>query len=141
MFGKVVFVIRKTFEKDFKAIFDKKLKNKVEVDYVFQEVGNVPEKYMSPERIKPWGTGHALLMTKNVVKENFAIINADDFYSKQAFYVMAEQLKNTDKKSCNFSMVAYSLKNTVSDNGYVSRGECTVDENGYLASHHHCFHF
>jgi len=131
-FGKVVFVIRKTFEKDFKAIFDKKLKDKVEVDYVFQEVDKVPEKYINTERVKPWGTGHALLMTKNVVKENFAIINADDFYSKQAFYVMADQLKNTDKNSCNFSMVAYSLKNTVSDNGYVSRGECTLDENGYL---------
>lgn len=131
-FGKVVFVIRKTFEKDFKAIFDKKLKDKVEVDYVFQEVDKVPEKYINTERVKPWGTGHALLMTKNIVKENFAIINADDFYSKQAFYVMAEHLKNTDKSSCNFSMVAYSLKNTVSDNGYVSRGECTLDENGYL---------
>ena len=98
-FGKVVFVIRKTFEKDFKAIFDKKLEDKVEVDYVFQEVDKIPEKYISSERVKPWGTGHALLMTKNIVKENFAIINADDFYSKQAFYVMAEHLKNTDKNS------------------------------------------
>ncbi|MDG1037555.1 MAG: sugar phosphate nucleotidyltransferase [Polaribacter sp.] len=131
-FGKVVFVIRKTFEKDFKGIFDKKLGDKVEVDYVFQEVDKVPEKYISAERVKPWGTGHALLMTKNIVKENFAIINADDFYSKQAFDVMADHLKNTDKNSCNFSMVAYSLKNTVSDNGYVSRGECTLDKNGYL---------
>ena len=131
-FGKVVFIIRKSFEKEFKAIFNKKLKDKVEVAYVFQELENVPEKYINPDRIKPWGTGHALLMTKNVVKENFAIINADDFYSRQAFYAIAAQLKNTDKTSHNFSMVAYSLQNTVSDNGYVSRGECAVNEKGYL---------
>lgn len=131
-FGKVVFIIRKSFEKEFKEIFNKKLAGKVEVEYVYQELENVPEKYINPERKKPWGTGHALLMTKNVVKENFAIINADDFYSKQAFDVIAEQLKNTDKNSYDFSMVAYSLKNTVSDNGYVSRGECTVNENGFL---------
>lgn len=131
-FGKVVFIIRKSFEKEFKAIFNKKLAEKVEIEYVFQELENVPEKYLNPERVKPWGTGHALLMTKDVVKENFAIINADDFYSRQAFEVIAEQLRNTDKNSYDFSMVAYSLKNTVSDNGYVSRGECTVNEKGFL---------
>lgn len=131
-FGKVVFIIRKNFESEFKAIFDKKLAGKVEVDYVFQELENVPEKYINSERKKPWGTGHALLMTKDVVKENFAIINADDFYSRQAFDAIAKQLRNTDKTSYDFSMVAYSLKNTVSDNGYVSRGECSVDVNGYL---------
>jgi len=131
-FGKVVFIIRKSLEKEFKAIFNKKLAGKVEVEYVFQELENVPEKYVNLERVKPWGTGHALLMTKDVVKENFAIINADDFYSRQAFDVIAEKLRITDKQIYNFSMVAYSLKNTVSDNGYVSRGQCTVDENGFL---------
>lgn len=131
-FGKVVFIIRKSFQAEFKAIFDKKLAGKVEVVYVFQELENVPEQYINPERVKPWGTGHALLMTKDVITENFAIINADDFYSRQAFDAIATQLRNTDKNSYDFSMVAYSLKNTVSDNGYVSRGECTVDENGFL---------
>ena len=131
-FGKVVFIIRKSFESEFKAIFNKKLAGKVEVEYVYQELENVPEKYINPKRVKPWGTGHALLMTKDVVKENFAIINADDFYSRQAFDVIAEQLRNTDEQSYDFSMVAYSLKNTVSDNGYVSRGECTVDNEGFL---------
>ncbi|QTD36924.1 nucleotide-diphospho-sugar transferase [Polaribacter batillariae] len=131
-FGKVVFVIRKSFEKEFKAIFNKKLEGKVEVAYVYQELDNVPEPYKNPERVKPWGTGHALLMTKDVVKENFAIINADDFYSRQAFIAIVEQLKNTAKDSYDFSMVAYSLKNTISENGYVSRGECTVDKNGFL---------
>ena len=131
-FGKVVFIIRKSFEKEFKAVFNKKLAGKVTIEYVFQELENVPEKYLNPKRVKPWGTGHALLMTKDIVKENFAIINADDFYSKQAFEVIAEQLRNTDKNSYDFSMVGYSLKNTVSDNGYVSRGECTVNEKGFL---------
>ena len=131
-FGKVVFIIRKTFEKEFKAIYNTKLAGKIAVEYVFQELENVPEKYRNPERVKPWGTGHALLMTKDVIKENFAIINADDFYSRQAFIAIAEQLRNTDKNSYDFSMVAYSLKNTISENGYVSRGECTVDENGFL---------
>ena len=131
-FGKVVFIIRKSFETEFKEIFNKKLKGRAEVAYVFQELGNVPEKYINPQRVKPWGTGHAILMTKDVVKENFAIINADDFYSRQAFDVIAEQLRNTDETSYDFSMVAYSLKNTVSDNGYVSRGECTVDKKGFL---------
>lgn len=131
-FGKVVFIIRKSFEKEFKTIFNKKLEGRVEVEYVYQELENVPQEYNNPERVKPWGTGHALLMTKDVVKENFAIINADDFYSRQAFNVIADQLRNTDEQSYNFSMVAYSLKNTVSDNGYVSRGECTVNIDGFL---------
>jgi dTDP-glucose pyrophosphorylase len=131
-FGKVIFIIRKKFEKDFKAIFNKKLVGKIEVAFVYQEVENVPTEYINPERIKPWGTGHALLMLKDVVNENFGIINADDFYSRQAFKAIADQLRNTDKNSSDFCMVAYSLKNTISDNGYVSRGECNVDKNGFL---------
>ena len=131
-FGKIVFVIRKSLEEEFKTIFNNKLSGKVEVAYVFQELENVPEKYTNPNRVKPWGTGHALLMTKAIIKENFAIINADDFYSRQAFITMAEKLRNTDKNSYDFSMVAYTLINTVSDSGYVSRGECTVNEKGFL---------
>ena len=131
-FGKVVFIIRKSFEKEFKTIFNKKLAGKVEVEYVFQELENIPEKYVNPERVKPWGTGHALLMTKDVVKENFAIINGDDFYGKEAFEVMAKALMAKDKTSYAFNTMAYLLKNTVSEHGYVSRGECQVDENGFL---------
>ncbi|MDO9039623.1 MAG: nucleotide-diphospho-sugar transferase, partial [Lutibacter sp.] len=78
-FGKVVFIIRKNIEADFKAFFNKKLEGKIEVDYVFQELENIPGKYLDNNREKPWGTGHALLMAKDVVKENFAVINADDF--------------------------------------------------------------
>ncbi|MCK5815743.1 MAG: nucleotide-diphospho-sugar transferase [Flavobacteriaceae bacterium] len=132
-FGKFVFIIRKSFEKEFTEAFNKKLAGKAEVVYVFQELDAVPEKYQNPERIKPWGTGHALLMAKDEVKGNFAVINADDFYGAEAFQVMADSLMNIDKKSHKFNMMAYRLKNTLSDHGFVSRGECTVDENGFLS--------
>jgi UTP-glucose-1-phosphate uridylyltransferase len=131
-FGKFVFIIRKSFEKEFKEIFNKKLEGKAEVAYVYQELENVPEKYSNPDRTKPWGTGHALLMAKDVVKENFAIINADDFYGSEAFDVMAKSLMKKDKESYEFNTMAYLLKNTVSDHGFVSRGECDVNENGFL---------
>ncbi len=131
-FGKFVFIIRKSIEDEFKAEIEKKLSGKAEVEYVFQELDKVPNKYKNPERIKPWGTGHAMLMAKDCVKENFAIINADDFYGKEAFESMAKYLKTIDKKSFDFSMMAYLLKNTISDHGFVSRGECKVDEKGFL---------
>ena len=131
-FGKFVFIIRKSFETEFKAIFDKKLEGKAEVAYVYQELDSVPEKYINPERTKPWGTGHALLMAKDSITENFAIINADDFYGKDAFEVMAKSLIEKDKTSYDFNTMAYLLKNTVSDYGFVSRGECQVDNNGFL---------
>ncbi|PHS54658.1 MAG: nucleotide-diphospho-sugar transferase [Lutibacter sp.] len=131
-FGKVVFIIRKSIEDDFKAFFNKKLEGKIEVEYVFQEIENIPDKFKDNNRQKPWGTGHALLMAKDAVNENFAVINADDFYGKEAFEVMAESLKIIDKKSTNFNMMGYVLKNTVSDYGFVSRGECQVDETGNL---------
>ncbi len=131
-FGKFVFVIRKHIEEEFKEVFNKKLAGKADVDYVFQELEYVPAKYQNPERQKPWGTGHAMMMAKDVVKENFAIINADDFYGKEAFEIMAKELTKTDKESYDFSMMAYLLKNTVSDHGFVSRGECKVNNDGYL---------
>lgn len=131
-FGKIVFIIRKNIEEEFKAVFNKKLEGKAEVDYVFQEVDHVPEKFKNINREKPWGTGHAMLMVKDVVRENFAIINADDFYGREAFQAMADHLKKTKVDSFDFSMMAYLLKNTVSDHGYVSRGECGVDDKGYL---------
>ncbi len=131
-FGKIVFIIRKNIEKEFKEVFGKKLLGIAEVDYVFQEIDYVPAQYQNPERSKPWGTGHALLMAKDIVKENFAIINADDFYGKEAFEVMAKTLSHTDPNSYDFSTMAYLLKNTISDYGFVSRGECEVDDKGYL---------
>ena len=133
-FQKFVFVIRKSIEKDFRATIDNKLKNKAEVKYVFQEVNNVPEKYKNSKREKPLGTCHAVLMTKNVVNENFAIINADDFYGREAFNDIAKQLIETKENSFEICMVGYALKNTISENGYVSRGECFVNKEGYLTN-------
>lgn len=131
-FGKVVFIIRKSIEDDFKGFFNPKLEGKIEVKYVFQEIDSIPEKYQDNNREKPWGTGHALLMAKDAVTENFTVINADDFYGREAFEGIAEELRNTDKNSTNFNMMGYVLKNTISDHGFVSRGECSVDNNGFL---------
>ncbi|WP_034043027.1 nucleotidyltransferase family protein [Wocania ichthyoenteri] len=131
-FGKFVFIIRQSFEKEFKEIFNKKLEGKAEFDYVYQELDNVPLKYINQERTKPWGTGHALLMAKDAINENFAIINADDFYGAEAFEVMAKSLSQKNKESFDFNTMAYLLKNTVSDYGFVSRGECQVSLDGYL---------
>jgi UTP-glucose-1-phosphate uridylyltransferase len=131
-FGKFVFIISQNLEEEFKEVFNKKLARKAIVDYVFQEINSVPLKYQNSKRIKPWGTGHALLMAKDAVNENFAIINADDFYGKEAFEIMAKALIEMDEKSYDFNMMAYLLKNTISDHGFVSRGECQVDKEGYL---------
>jgi NDP-sugar pyrophosphorylase family protein len=131
-FGKVVFVIRERFADAFKEKFDPKLKGKIQVDYVFQELDNLPEGFSLPEgREKPWGTAHAILVTKNVIKEPFCALNADDFYGFNAYKVMAEFLtKSTDP--AEYSMVGYKLSNTLSDYGSVSRGICDVDENDRL---------
>jgi UTP-glucose-1-phosphate uridylyltransferase len=131
-FGKVVFIIRKNIEQEFKAFFNPKLEGKIEVEYVFQELDKIPEKYKDNSRQKPWGTGHALLMAKDAVKGNFAVINADDFYGREAFEGVAEALRNTDENSSNFNMMGYVLKNTISEYGFVSRGECMVDNNNFL---------
>ncbi|MCA0932866.1 nucleotide-diphospho-sugar transferase [Lutimonas saemankumensis] len=133
-FGKFVFIIRKSIEKDFRAEIDPKLAGKAEVAYVFQELDRVPEKYFNPDRVKPYGTGHAMLMAKDAVKENFAIINADDFYGREAFVEMAAYLRSIDKNSHDFGTMAYLLKNTISEHGFVSRGECAVSEDGYLTN-------
>ncbi|MCT4603770.1 MAG: sugar phosphate nucleotidyltransferase [Marinifilum sp.] len=131
-FGKVVFVIRESFEKEFKELFNTKLASKIQVDYVNQEIYKVPAKsdYIQ-EREKPWGTGHAILMAKDCIKEPFAVINADDFYGSKAFCSMANFLSKgiTEKENC---MIGYQLKNTISENGSVSRGVCTANEKDHL---------
>ena len=133
-FGKIVFVIREQFEEDFKKRFVSKLEGKVELEFVNQEIYKVPDgvSYHS-EREKPWGTGHAILMAKEVIKEPFAVINADDFYGAEAFHTMADFLVDgaTDKENC---LLGYLLKNTISENGSVSRGICTVDDNDHLVT-------
>ena len=131
-FWKVVFIIRENFAEAFKDKFNAKLKGKIDVEYVFQELDSLPEGFTLPEgREKPWGTAHAVLVAKSVINEPFCAINADDFYGLNAYKVMAEFLKNYNK-SGQFSMVGYYLRNTLSDFGSVSRGICSVDKNSNL---------
>lgn len=131
-FGKVVFIIRESFADAFKEKFDKKLEGKIEVDYVFQELDMLPKGFLLPEgREKPWGTAHAILVAKDAVKEPFCALNADDFYGKNAYKVMADFLTSSTNHS-EYAMVGYQLKNTLSDHGSVSRGICEVDADNNL---------
>ena len=133
-FGKVVFVIRHSFEQEFKSkINAEHFGNRIKVEYVFQELDCLPEGFKVPEgREKPWGTNHAILMAKDVIHEPFAIINADDFYGRDAFQVMGDHLRTLEGVKGQYCMVGYRLENTLSENGTVSRGVCTVDEKGLL---------
>ncbi|MCF8362260.1 MAG: nucleotidyltransferase [Prolixibacteraceae bacterium] len=131
-FGKVVFIIRKDFADEFKNKFDKKLDGKIEVEYVFQELNDIPYPYSIPEgRQKPWGTGHAIRSARNAVNSPFAAINADDFYGFEAYKVMSDFLQNEANESL-YSMVGYKLSNTLSENGSVSRGLCITDSKDNL---------
>ena len=128
-FDKVVFVIKHSIEKEFKELVGNRISQKVETLYAFQEMNDLPEGFVCPEtREKPWGTGQAILACKDLVNEPFAIINADDYYGKTAFKVMYEELK---KQTGDYCMVGFQVQNTLTDNGYVSRGICEA-ENGYL---------
>ena len=133
-FNKVVFIIRKDLEKDFKEIIGNRIEKLTEVEYAFQEVTNLPGGFVNPEgRTKPWGTGHAVLSTKGLIQEPFVVINADDYYGKEAFvkvhdYLVAER---PDNGIFDFCMAGFIIGNTLSDNGAVTRGVCQV-ENGYL---------
>ena len=134
-FKKVVFIIRESFEEEFKKIYDERLKGKAEVAYVCQELHKIPAGFdVDADRVKPWGTGHATLMIKEVVDGNFIVINGDDFYSKEAFKTIINELDNLDVNSHDMCMVGYNLKNTISENGFVSRGECFVNENQELTN-------
>ena len=131
-FGKVVFIIRADFAEAFKANFEPKLKGKIATEYVYQALDKFTEgKQVNPERTKPWGTAHAVLCTKGVVNEPFAVINADDYYGKEAFEQAFHFLTNecNDKTYC---ILGYELSNTLSENGTVSRGVCSIDANNVL---------
>ena len=134
-FGKVVFVIRKDFEDEFRAKILSKYENHIPTEVVFQSVNDLPKGFTCPpERVKPWGTNHALLMGKNVINEPFAIINSDDFYGRNSFEVMAQELMSLGENSTGaYSMVGFKVGNTMSESGTVSRGVCeTVD--GFLST-------
>ena len=134
-FGKVVFVIRHSFVDDFKANIASKYKNVVPVEIVYQELDYLPEGFtLNPERVKPWGTNHAVLMGKDVIKEPFPVINADDFYGRESFEVIADFLKKAADKKNEYCMVGYRIGNTLSESGSVARGICQTDEQGYLTS-------
>ena len=131
-FGKVVFIIRPDIEEAFKEIIGRKLDGKIKVEYVFQTLEKIPAGFSVPEgRTKPWGTGQAVLMAKPVVHEPFAVINADDFYGRQSFQVIAKRLMAMDVNSTDSCMVGFYIKNTLSTHGGVARGYCDV-QNGKL---------
>lgn len=135
-FDKVVFVIRKDLEKDFKEVIGSRIEKKIHVDYAYQETGDIPDRFKGKfaDRTKPWGTGQAILCCKGIVKEPFLVINADDYYGKEA-YREAYRYLTEEKEGCGLHacMVGFVLKNTLSENGGVTRGICRVDENRMLA--------
>lgn len=135
-FDKVVFVIRKDLEKDFKEVIGNRIEKKVSVNYAYQEIGNIPERFSGkfPDRTKPWGTGQAILCCKDVVNEPFLVINADDYYGKEAYQEAYRYLTDQkEREGLHACMVGFVLKNTLSENGGVTRGICRVDNNRMLA--------
>ena len=133
-FGKIVFVIRKDFEDDFRKIILSKYENHIPVEVVFQAIDNLPEGFVCPEgRTKPWGTNHAVLMGKDVIKEPFAVINADDFYGRNSFEVIAKELSKPKENKGDYCMVGFRVGNTMSESGSVARGVCETTD-GYLTT-------
>jgi hypothetical protein len=134
-FGKVVFVIRHSFEEDFRNIVVNKYQGKLPVEIVFQELDYLPEGFTCPaDRAKPWGTNHAVLMGKDAIKEPFAVINADDFYGRESYVVLADWLSTMEGKKNEYCMIGYRVGNTLSESGSVARGVCSKDAEGNLTT-------
>lgn len=135
-FGKIVFVIRKDFEEDFRKKIISKYENHIPVEVVFQSIDKLPEGFTCPaERVKPWGTNHAVLMGKEVIREPFAVINADDFYGRDSFAVIGKFLSELPEGAKNtYCMVGFRVGNTLSESGTVARGICSTDENRHLTT-------
>lgn len=135
-FGKIVFVIRKDFEEDFRKKIISKYENHIPVEVVFQSIDKLPEGFTCPaERVKPWGTNHAVLMGKVVIREPFAVINADDFYGRDSFAVIGKFLSELPEGAKNtYCMVGFRVGNTLSESGTVARGICSTDENRHLTT-------
>lgn len=132
-FNKVVFIIRKDLENDFKEVIGNRIEKLIKVEYVFQELDELPQGFTKPEdRTKPWGTGQAVLCCKDVVKEPFAVINADDYYGKEAFKIVYNYLNDKSFQDNQYCMAGFILGNTLSDNGAVTRGVCKVNDSGVL---------
>lgn len=131
-FEKVIFIIKKEIDQDFKELIGNKIKDSISVEYVYQSLEQLPSGYSVPDgRIKPWGTGHAVLQAKNVIDAPFAVINADDYYGRDAFSVIYNYLNNqkTDRIPYPFAMVGYQIENTLTDYGHVARGVCKIRNN------------
>jgi UTP-glucose-1-phosphate uridylyltransferase len=134
-FGKVVFIIRRDIEKDFKEAIGAHFMGRIGVDYVFQELADLPAGFaVPPDRSKPWGTGHAIMRCKTAVKEPFAVINADDFYGAGSYATIARYLQNVAPTDTAYAMVGFQLVNTLSEHGSVTRGICEVDAHRMLSS-------
>ena len=133
-FGKVIFIIKKENEADFREAVGEEISKKIPVEYAFQSLDDIPEGTEIPEgRKKPWGTAQAVLAARDILDTPFAVINADDFYGREAFVKMCDFLKShEDDDRYRYGMVGFILKNTLTENGYVSRGICSVDEDGFL---------
>ena len=132
-FGKVVFVIRRVFETDFREKIVSKYEHRIPIELVFQDLDNLPAGFTVPEgREKPWGTNHAVLMGKDVIREPFAVINADDYYGRESFQVLADYLRSIEGTEGRYAMVGYRVCNTLSESGSVARGVCETNAEGYL---------
>lgn len=138
-FGKIVFVIRHDFEQEFRDKVMSKYEGHVPVEVVFQSIDALPEGFSVPEgRTKPWGTNHAVLMARDVIKEPFAVINADDYYGAESFQALADFLRSVEGKKNEYCMIGFKIENTLSENGGVSRGLCQVDTDGFLTGVNEC---
>jgi len=139
-FGKVIFIIRHDFEKEFKSIFNKRrFGEQIEVDYAFQAIDTIPAGFnIHPERKKPWGAGHALLMAVDLIQEPFAVINSDDFYGAESFRIIAEHLKYVSVNATSYCMAGFRLCNTLSETGGVSRAICGINKKLELTSIYEC---
>ena len=132
-FTKIVFVIRSSFQDEFKERMEQRWLGKIEMNYVCQELDNIPEPFQVPvDRAKPWGTGHAVWVAKDLIDEPFGVINADDYYGREALKSLYDFLISSSANESIYVVIAYLLKNTLSDFGKVNRGVCTVDEDGFL---------
>ena len=134
-FDRVIFVIKHEIEEDFKEVMKGKFEDKIKVEYAFQDINNLPEGYSVPEgRVKPWGTGHAVLSCKDMIDGPFAVINADDYYGKETFKLIFDEITREKAPSdkYEFCMVGFKVENTLTENGHVARGVCQTDSAGYL---------
>lgn len=137
-FEKVLFIIKKSIEAEFKSHIGNRISKQIEVEYVYQELDKLPAGFSVPAgRVKPWGTAHAVLCCSQLIDGSFAVINADDYYGKEAFRMIYDQLmKSEDQERYQYTMIGYQLYNTLTENGHVARGVCSVDESGHLKDIH-----